>query len=176
MKSTHTCWSIFIASLTLPVALALPAGEKFVEDSNFPKDEIVLPDLLLNFSGDKVSSKEVEKKYLGLYFSASWCGPCRKFTPRLIEFRNNFVDEFEVILIGADGSAKAQANYMKKYSMPWLAMQNQSAEAKHASKIAGIEFIPCLVILDKKGKIITKKGKNDLIKMGEGAFEFWKNL
>ena len=43
--------------------------------------------------------------------------------------------------------------------MPWLAMENQSAQAKHASELSGVEYIPYLVILDSKGNIITKDGK-----------------
>ena len=27
-----------------------------------------------------------KKKLIGLYFSARWCGPCRKFTPQLVEY------------------------------------------------------------------------------------------
>ena len=136
----------------------------------------LIPNTLLNSEGKEVSSAALTGKYVGLYFSASWCGPCRKFTPKLIDFRNKFSEEFEVILIGADGSAKAQANYMKKYSMPWLAMENQSAQAKHASELSGVEYIPYLVILDSKGNIITKDGKNHVMKMGEKALEYWKDL
>lgn len=141
-----------------------------------PEDEVVIPDTLVDKSGLNVSSEIVEQKYVGLYFSASWCGPCRKFTPKLIEFRNKHADDFEVILVGADGSPKAQSNYMKKYSMPWLAMKNQSVEAKHASKVSGVEVIPYLVILDNKGNIITKNGKKDLSNLGDGALEYWKDL
>ena len=65
---------------------------------------------------------------------------------------------------------------MKKYAMPWLAMKNQSIEAKHASKVSGVEYIPFLVILDQRGNIITKNGKSDLSKLGDEAFEFWKDL
>ena len=145
-------------------------------DKAFPDDVIVIPNILVDKSGEELSSEILEKKYVGLYFSASWCGPCRKFTPKLIEFRNKYAENFEVILVGADGSHKAQANYMKKYSMPWLAMKNKSLEAKHASKISGVEVIPYLVILDQKGNIISKSGKNDLSKFGDGTLEYWKDL
>ena len=176
MKSAPFCIFSFIACLTIVLKFQLYADEEVIEAKAFPAGEIVLPQFLLNSFGEKVSNTVLEKKYVGLYFSASWCGPCRKFTPKLIEFRNKFADELEVILVGGDGNSKAQANYMKKYSMPWLAMENQSSEAKHASKVAEVEFIPYLVILDKKGKIITKNGKNDLMKLGVNAMAHWKDL
>ena len=150
---------------------AEPENEK-----NLPDDQIIIPETLLKVSGEKVGPEKIAEKYVGLYFSASWCGPCRKFTPKLIEFRNKHEEEFEVILVGGDGSAKAQANYMKKYGMPWLAMENQSSESKHASKVTGVEFIPFLVIVDQKGNIVTKDGKKDLAKWGDQALNYWKDL
>ena len=32
---------------------------------------------LLNISGEKVDTEKIGEKYVGIYFSASWCGPCR---------------------------------------------------------------------------------------------------
>ena len=145
------------------------------EKSIFPRNEILIPEKLLDASGSFLSSESLDQKYIGLYFSASWCGPCRMLTPKLVEFRNKFSDDFEVILIGGDASSKAQANYMKKYSMPWYAMQNQSTEAKFASRFCEVKSIPYLVILDQGGNIITKNGKSDLLKMGDQAMEEWKN-
>ena len=80
--------------------------------------ELTLPEILLDSKGNNVSSDTLAGKYVGLYFSASWCGPCRAFTPSLIKFRNKHGAEFEVVLVGADGSSRAQANYMRKYKMP----------------------------------------------------------
>lgn len=147
------------------------------KDSNsFPENRIVFPEFFIDVSGEKVPSAELGKKYVGLYFSASWCGPCRKFTPILIDFRDKFKNEFEVVLISGDGSSKAQANYMKKYSMPWVAMKNKSAEAKHATKLTEVKSIPHLVVLDNERNILTIDGKHDLVKMGERALEHWKSL
>ena len=171
--SLRVFFSTFILSL---FAFGFSFAEEVESSDLLPTDEIVIPEILLDAGGDKIPSAGLEKKYVGLYFSASWCGPCRKFTPKLIEFRNKYAEEFEVILVGGDGSEKAQANYMKKYAMPWLAMKNQSIEAKHASKVSGVEYIPFLVILDQGGNIITKNGKSDLSKLGDEAFEFWKDL
>lgn len=32
-----------------------------------------------------VDSKLGDAEVVGIYFSAHWCGPCRGFTPRLVE-------------------------------------------------------------------------------------------
>ena len=132
-----------------------------------------LPSTLLNAAEQKVSSSSLENKYIGLYFSASWCGPCRSFTPELIKFRNQHAENFEVVLVGGDGSPKAQSKYIKKYNMPWLAMENQSEAAKKASKNLQVQYIPYLVILAPDGRVITKDGVSDVRSMGGGAFAHW---
>ena len=136
--------------------------------------QFFLPRNLLDTQGNTVSSDKLEGKYLGLYFSASWCGPCRTFTPKLVKFRDQNIESFEVILVGSDGSAKAQANYMKKYNMPWFALENQSEAARNLSLSLDVEYIPYLVILDPQGNLITKKGKQDIASMGKNAFLSWK--
>ena len=168
----------FLLLLTVFILLAskTPSSAIAKDSNSFPEDRIVFPEFFFDVSGEKVPSTALEKKYVGLYFSASWCGPCRKFTPKLISFRDKFKNEFEVVLISGDGSSKAQANYMKKYSMPWVAMKNKSAEAKHATKLTEVKSIPHLVILDNERNILTIDGKDDLVKMGEKALEHWKSL
>ena len=61
-------------------------------------DGIILPDVLLDSKEMKFLNM-AKDKYVGLYFSASWCGPCRSFTPKLIDFKNKHADNFEVVLI-----------------------------------------------------------------------------
>jgi thiol-disulfide isomerase/thioredoxin len=52
-------------------------------------EEFVGPELILA-SGDGFevvpTSERCRGKHIALYFSASWCGPCRSFTPKLQEF------------------------------------------------------------------------------------------
>ena len=45
------------------------------------------PPSLLNASGKRINTAAALKgKMVLVYFSASWCGPCRGFTPQLVEF------------------------------------------------------------------------------------------
>jgi len=135
----------------------------------------LIPSILLDNQAQEVSSDQLSGKYVGLYFSASWCGPCRSFTPELIRFRNQHQDEFEVILVGGDGSPKDQAKYIEKYDMPWLAMINQSEAAKQASKQLSVQYIPYLVILDPSGKVVSKEGVKEVRSLKKAAMGLWKS-
>jgi nucleoredoxin len=98
------------------------------------------------------------KKIYGLYFSAHWCAPCRKFTPQLVEYYNRIArdhPEFEVIFISADKSADAMAGYMRDTGMPWAAIDYAKLPGMAALvKYAG-GGIPDLVIIDGAGKVLA---------------------
>jgi len=165
-----------ICAMVFGFSLTAQSGEQEISLEDKVDHQIILPKNLLDQKGEEVSAEVVEGKFIGLYFSASWCGPCRTFTPSLIKFRDAHRDMFEVILVGADGSPKAQANYMRKYKMPWLAMKNQSPEAIKISKSLGVPHIPYLVILDPDGKIVSKNGEKEITRLGNNAFTIWKKL
>mmetsp|Transcript_19866 Transcript_19866/g.28255 ORF Transcript_19866/g.28255 Transcript_19866/m.28255 type:complete len:103 (+) Transcript_19866:105-413(+) len=59
---------------------------------------------------------------VALYFSASWCPPCRQFTPILIEFYNKVCtkNKVQVIFASSDRDNASFSNYYAK--MPWLAI------------------------------------------------------
>ena len=47
---------------------------------------------LVNAKGKSVSTAELNGKKVGLYFSASWCPPCRTSIPHLTELAHEFTD------------------------------------------------------------------------------------
>ena len=75
-------------------------------------------------SSSKISKEEVFKtEIICLYFSAHWCGPCRKFTPALSDFYkeiNSESKQIEVIFCSSD----QDQNQFKEYfgTMPWIAI------------------------------------------------------
>src|SRR2546421_2400138 len=91
------------------------------------------------------------KKIYGLYFSAHWCPPCRKFTPQLVDYYNRISrdhPEFEIIFLSADKTGEAMAAYMRDTGMPWPAVDySKLPNVAWLNKYAG-SGIPDLVIID----------------------------
>jgi len=150
---------IFGAFIWLIAASVLQAEEPSVWQS-------YLGNTLYDMDGKEVSLESLEGKYVGLYFSASWCGPCRKFTPLLAQWHDKFNDNFEVILIGSDQNEKSHFKYMKKYKMPWYTIPLNGKEAKALDRQFQVSAIPTLVLIDPDGKIITTKGRDALYHHG----------
>lgn len=97
-----------------------------------------------------------QAEYIAIYYSASWCPPCRKFTPLLVDFYNEKRakhDNFELVYVSSDSSEEAQEKYMLDDKMPWPAVKFSKAKDNIARQYAG-SGIPCLVLLDRQGNIL----------------------
>jgi nucleoredoxin len=98
------------------------------------------------------------KKLIAFYFSAHWCGPCRKFTPQLVDYYNRVAaqhPEFEIVFYSLDKSPFAFETYMREANMPWPAIDYVKLKGKEAiAKNAG-DGIPALVLVDASGNVIS---------------------
>jgi len=129
-------------------------GSSFVRD--LVKDDLVSwqNGTLAHFDDHKFE----DKKLIAFYFSAHWCGPCRAFTPELVAYYNRVASqhpEFEIVFVSSDKSADAMETYIHEANMPWPAIEFQKIPSKSGiMKYAG-RGIPCLVLVDSTGKIIS---------------------
>jgi nucleoredoxin len=99
-----------------------------------------------------------QAKYIALYFSAGWCGPCHQFTPKLVDFYKEMKakhPDFEVIFMSRDESPNEMEKYMAEMSMPWPALRYSAVKSDRAlNKYCG-SGIPDLVVLNEKGDILS---------------------
>ena len=117
----------------------------------------------LNYAdGDRFDTNKLDGKIIAFYFSASWCPPCRAFTPKLIDFRNKFSNDFEVIFVSADRSSSGQTDYMNKYAMPWPATKWRGRNADTINSKFAVRGIPALVVINSKGEVVSRRGTGDL--------------
>jgi nucleoredoxin len=139
----------------LPLLLLLPL-------TTFASLEELIGPELVDADGDKVETSSLQGKVIGLYFSASWCGPCRAFTPSLVKLRDRKDDEFEVVFVSSDRSAEDQMEYMEDYDMDWPAIPYDSPLRQELGAKYGVRGIPSLVIVDDQGNLITKNGRSEM--------------
>ncbi len=99
-----------------------------------------------------------DAKYIALYYSAGWCGPCRAFTPELVKFYNENkakLPGFELVFLSQDRSEPEMEKYMAEMSMPWPALRFSAVRTSGSlMKYAG-PGIPCLVLLNEKGEVLS---------------------
>ena len=106
----------------------------------------------------KVNWEEIpEPEFYAVYTSASWCKPCRGFTPKLVGFYKTnkpaYGDVFEIILCSWDKGKSKMLAYMEEEDMPWYGNWNKR-NTRFWRKYQG-NGIPCLVIVDRNGYILS---------------------
>lgn len=97
-------------------------------------------------------------KFYALYFSASWCGPCRQFTPDLVDAYGKIravYPEFEVIFVSNDRSPSEMIGYMRNDRMAWPALSWDAIRGAGAINRYSGPGIPCLVLIDENGKVLS---------------------
>lgn len=121
---------------------------------------------LITFKNGRVENYDEtllpQKKYIGLYFSAHWCSPCKMFTPKLVAFYQQMAaahPEFEIVLMSDDYSAADMQKYMTEAKMPWPAVRfERKANERELRKYAG-RGIPDLVVVDSTGAVVSDSYK-----------------
>jgi len=110
-----------------------------------------------------------------LYFTASWCGPCRAFTPRLVQLYSTQDGRHpvEVVLVSRDSDERSAAAY--RSHQPWLSLPSQGRErADDLADLCGIRSIPRLVVFDARtGTVLSENAVQsaaDYFKFGAGEF------
>jgi len=132
-------------------------------------------------SGTKAALKG--KDLILLYFSASWCSPCKAFTPVLTKFYKACCvpNGVEILYISSDNDLDSFNEYYAK--MPWLSLPAAGTadirqKLAHSLMVSGI---PHLVVLDAKtGQFIAENAKSDVsdvgndVKKGKALITSWK--
>jgi len=133
--------------------------------------EAVGSEFLKGTDGESVSLDEIqaEAKYIGLYFSAHWCPPCRGFTPALVKAYSDHLKAkgLEIIFVSSDRDQKSFLEYFGE--MPWLAIPNGDPRKGQLSKMFDVSGIPSFVIVDAKtGATISNNARGNVSSDPEG--------
>ncbi|OQR89567.1 nucleoredoxin [Thraustotheca clavata] len=144
-----------------------------------------MSEALINLLGNEIQTTNgivptatalADKKVIGIYFSAHWCGPCRAFTPMLSTFYEDlidFYDDVEIVFVSSDKEDAGFNEYWSQMNFPALPYVHRDIKAKLVETF-GVEKIPCLVFVDAQGQLLTKDGVK-MLNTARGSVDFVRN-
>ena len=116
----------------------------------------VAPDMVLTFAdGDEVSLHAIGGKLKIVDFWASWCGPCRKSHPFLLELYGEYKARgLEMVSVSVDEKKEAWQKAVAEDGLSWR--YNVRDLKGQAGGLYGISSIPCVLLLDGENRILGR--------------------
>ena len=142
-----------------------PAGQRYssrIKRAGITDIDAMAPDFSMPDSTGKIRNlSDFKGKYVLLDFWASWCAPCRKETPNLINVYQTYKDKkFEILAVSLDGGkADARDKWLeaiKQDKMTWPQVSDLQGFDSNLVTVYAITVIPMNLLIDPNGKIVAK--------------------
>lgn len=105
----------------------------------------------------KLSDYVGKGKVVLVDFWASWCGPCRREMPNLVEAYAKYKNKnFEIVGVSLDQSGDAWKEAIQKLNITWPQMSDLKYWNSEGAKLYAVSSIPHTVLIDGDGIIIAR--------------------
>jgi thiol-disulfide isomerase/thioredoxin len=113
--------------------------------------------------GRAVDLSKLRGKVVLVDFWATWCPPCREEVPSVVAAFKKYHDKgFEVVGISLDQDKDALQSFVKEKDMAWPQYFDGKGWDNEISTRYGIDSIPAMWLLDKKGMLVSTDAREDL--------------
>ena len=125
------------------------------ETSTIKNDDNKAPEFtLLSTEGKDIKLSAYKGKIVILDFWATWCGPCRKGIPDLVELQKEFGKDIVVIGISLDQDTKAEVvPFMQHFGINYPIAYGTFEVTQ---QYGGVEAIPTSFVINKNGEIVGR--------------------
>ncbi len=114
--------------------------------------------------GKMVKLSSFRGKYVLVDFWASWCAPCRKENPNVVDTYKKFRDKgFEIISISLDTKRDAWLNAIHMDGLTWKHVSDLKGWESGLVKEYGVTVVPTSFLIDKEGKVIANNLRGEAL-------------
>jgi peroxiredoxin len=107
--------------------------------------------------GTLLALSSLRGKVVLIDFWASWCGPCRKEMPNVVNAYSKYKDKgFEIYGVSLDQDKDKWVEAIQKDNITWPQVSDLRQWKSEAARIYNVQGIPYTVLLDTEGKILAK--------------------
>ena len=119
-----------------------------------PLKDIAIPDAKGKLH--KLSEYVGKGKIVLVDFWASWCGPCCKEMPNVVDAYAKYNSKgFEIVGVSLDQKKEPWLAAVKRLGMTWPQLSDLKGWKCEAAALYGVQAIPSNVLFDKDGKIMA---------------------
>ncbi|PAV92246.1 hypothetical protein WR25_09014 [Diploscapter pachys] len=157
MLATRFATSSFLQK----VSFLSPSSPRFLRNAHF------LAGVPLKRRGvdGLLKTEDFEKKVIVLYFSAGWCGQCKRLTPKVKKFYDAVREkekDFEVIWISGDKEAEHQKSYYDDNQLDWAYIPFGDAHIQSFAEKFKAPILPVLKLVNDNGDIVHDRVRADI--------------
>jgi len=114
--------------------------------------------------GSTVDLGALRGKVVVIDFWATWCGPCVVEMPKMVSTYKKYKDRgFEIVGISLDHNKEKLLQFMQQKGVTWPQYFDGKGWENEISSRYGIDGIPVVWIVDKKGFVRDTEGRADLV-------------
>ena len=113
--------------------------------------------------GRKVDVAKMKGKVVLIDFWATWCGPCVAELPNVKKTYAKYHKKgFEIVGISLDSNKGKLTNFVEDNDMPWPQQFDGKGWKNQYAVEFGIQGIPAMWLIDKKGNLVDMKARTGL--------------